>query len=101
MTVDDITRIAVVGAGLMGHGIAQEFAVAGYEVRLHDRSAERVGARDRPDRAQPGRCSSGSAWSSRTRSGRRCHGFGATTCARRGGRERRPRRRGDLSRIWA
>ena len=43
MTVDDITRIAVVGAGLMGHGIAQEFAVAGYEVRLHDRSAEVLG----------------------------------------------------------
>lgn len=43
MTVDDITRIAVVGAGLMGHGIAQEFAVAGYEVRLHDQSADVVG----------------------------------------------------------
>ncbi len=35
-----IERIAVVGAGLMGHGIAQEFALAGYQVRLHDRSNE-------------------------------------------------------------
>jgi len=29
-------RIAVVGAGLMGHGIAQAFAAAGYEVRITD-----------------------------------------------------------------
>jgi 3-hydroxybutyryl-CoA dehydrogenase len=38
MQFDEIRRIAVIGAGLMGHGIAQEFAVAGYEVRLHDTS---------------------------------------------------------------
>ena len=31
-----IEHIAVVGAGLMGHGIAQEFALAGYQVFLHD-----------------------------------------------------------------
>jgi 3-hydroxybutyryl-CoA dehydrogenase len=31
-----IERIAVVGAGLMGHGIAQIFAQAGYPVRLTD-----------------------------------------------------------------
>ena len=43
MKVDEIERIAVVGAGLMGHGIAQEFAVAGYDVRLYDRSAEVLG----------------------------------------------------------
>jgi 3-hydroxyacyl-CoA dehydrogenase len=43
MTVVDMTRITVVGAGLMGHGIAQEFAVAGYEVQLHDQSAEVLG----------------------------------------------------------
>jgi 3-hydroxybutyryl-CoA dehydrogenase len=36
MTSEQIQRIAVVGAGLMGHGIAQEFALAGYRVRLHD-----------------------------------------------------------------
>jgi 3-hydroxybutyryl-CoA dehydrogenase len=34
--VDDISRLAIVGAGLMGHGIAQEFALAGYEVHIHD-----------------------------------------------------------------
>ncbi len=33
-TIEDIARIAVIGAGLMGHGIALEFAVAVYEVRL-------------------------------------------------------------------
>ena len=37
MNADEIRRIAVVGAGLMGHGIAQEFALAGYEVRLVSR----------------------------------------------------------------
>jgi 3-hydroxybutyryl-CoA dehydrogenase len=36
MNVEEIRRIAVIGAGLMGHGIAQEFALAGYDVRLHD-----------------------------------------------------------------
>jgi len=36
MNVDEIRTIAVIGAGLMGHGIAQEFAVAGYDVRLYD-----------------------------------------------------------------
>ncbi len=38
MNVDDIKRIAVVGAGQMGHGIAQVFALAGYEVYLNSRS---------------------------------------------------------------
>jgi 3-hydroxyacyl-CoA dehydrogenase len=38
MTDSHIDRIAVVGAGLMGHGIAQDFALAGYQVRLHDQS---------------------------------------------------------------
>ena len=32
MTTDGIAQIAVIGAGLMGHGIAQEFASAGYHV---------------------------------------------------------------------
>jgi len=36
MKVDEIRNIGVIGAGLMGHGIAQEFALAGYDVRLHD-----------------------------------------------------------------
>jgi 3-hydroxybutyryl-CoA dehydrogenase len=29
-------RIAVIGAGLMGHGIAQVFALAGHEVSIQD-----------------------------------------------------------------
>ena len=33
-------RIAVVGAGLMGHGIAQVFAAAGHSVAITDESAE-------------------------------------------------------------
>lgn len=36
MRLEDIQTIAVIGAGLMGHGIAQEFAFAGYNVYLHD-----------------------------------------------------------------
>ncbi|MDH3604156.1 MAG: 3-hydroxyacyl-CoA dehydrogenase family protein [Candidatus Tectomicrobia bacterium] len=42
MNIDDIRRIGVVGAGLMGHGIAQEFALAGYDVRLHDLSEDKL-----------------------------------------------------------
>ncbi len=42
MQIDDVRRIAVIGAGLMGHGIAQEFAVAGYDVRLQDMSDEHL-----------------------------------------------------------
>ena len=34
----EIERVAVVGAGLMGHGIAQEWAQAGYRVRCTDAS---------------------------------------------------------------
>src|SRR6202040_1970988 len=36
MTVPPKARIAVIGAGLMGHGIAQVFALAGHEVRIQD-----------------------------------------------------------------
>jgi 3-hydroxybutyryl-CoA dehydrogenase len=35
-------RVAVIGAGTMGHGIAQVAAAAGLEVRLHDVSKERI-----------------------------------------------------------
>jgi 3-hydroxybutyryl-CoA dehydrogenase len=38
--VTGLTRIAVVGGGLMGHGIAQVFARAGHRVRVQDPSAE-------------------------------------------------------------
>jgi len=30
------SRVSVIGAGLMGHGIAQTFAVAGHRVRIYD-----------------------------------------------------------------
>jgi len=36
MKLKDIKKVAVVGAGVMGVGIAQNFAQAGFEVSLHD-----------------------------------------------------------------
>jgi len=39
-----VERIAVVGAGVMGAGIAQVLAIAGYEVHLSDVSADAIGA---------------------------------------------------------
>ena len=39
---ETIKKIAVIGAGLMGHGIAQEFSTAGYEVALNDVSNQRL-----------------------------------------------------------
>jgi enoyl-CoA hydratase/3-hydroxyacyl-CoA dehydrogenase len=36
MTVEDIETITVLGAGTMGHGIAEVAALAGYDVRLRD-----------------------------------------------------------------
>ena len=44
MDVDQIERIGVVGAGLMGHGIALQFALGGYDVRLNDVSETRLDA---------------------------------------------------------
>jgi 3-hydroxybutyryl-CoA dehydrogenase len=44
MTVDDIRKVCVVGAGTMGAQIAQQVALAGYPVRLYSRSAERLDA---------------------------------------------------------
>ncbi len=38
MDAEAIRRVAVIGAGVMGHGIAQEFAMAGYDVRLQSRN---------------------------------------------------------------
>src|SRR5215210_9524509 len=37
MNASDMQRIAVVGAGLMGHGIALELAAHGFTVHLQDR----------------------------------------------------------------
>ena len=42
MATEGIKKIAVIGAGLMGHGIAQEFASAGYHVHLHDVTNEQL-----------------------------------------------------------
>jgi len=36
MEVDDIKKVGIVGAGLMGHGIAQTFALCGYNVTIFD-----------------------------------------------------------------
>lgn len=36
MSVENIRKIAVIGAGTMGHGIAEVAAIAGYEVWMHD-----------------------------------------------------------------
>ena len=40
MPRDSLRRVAVIGAGTMGHGIAQVAAMAGYETRLTDTSAD-------------------------------------------------------------
>ena len=40
MIMANINNIAVVGAGLMGHGIAQIFLACGYRVKLHDPNTE-------------------------------------------------------------
>ena len=40
LNIDDIQEVAVIGAGLMGHGIALELARGGYQVRLNDVSEE-------------------------------------------------------------
>lgn len=37
MKADDIKKVAVIGAGTMGHGIAQTFALAGYQVSMNAR----------------------------------------------------------------
>jgi len=38
------TKIAVIGAGLMGHGIAQVFALAGHEVTITDTFSQNLGS---------------------------------------------------------
>ena len=42
MQTPTINKISVIGPGMMGHAIAQEFAVAGYDVILCGRSEERL-----------------------------------------------------------
>ena len=36
MKLEEIRAIAIVGAGIMGHGIAQRYMMAGYPVMLYD-----------------------------------------------------------------
>ncbi|HEX7505017.1 MAG TPA: 3-hydroxyacyl-CoA dehydrogenase NAD-binding domain-containing protein, partial [Syntrophales bacterium] len=36
MKLQEINHVGILGAGLMGHGIAQVFASAGYKVNLYD-----------------------------------------------------------------
>ena len=38
LTMEDIKKVAVIGAGTMGHGIAQAFAYAGYQVNMMSRT---------------------------------------------------------------
>ena len=45
-------RIAVIGAGLMGHGIAQVFALAGHDVTIYDSIAAEPRQRQDPHRRQ-------------------------------------------------
>lgn len=40
LKMEDIKKVAVIGAGTMGHGIAQAFAYAGYEVNMMSRTQE-------------------------------------------------------------
>ena len=40
MKLNDIKKIANIGAGTMGHAIALQFAMKGYEVNLYDHSSE-------------------------------------------------------------
>ena len=42
MALSDIERVAVIGAGSMGHGIAEVSAIAGYDVTLRDIEEELV-----------------------------------------------------------
>ncbi|KRT69945.1 MAG: 3-hydroxyacyl-CoA dehydrogenase, 3-hydroxybutyryl-CoA dehydrogenase [candidate division NC10 bacterium CSP1-5] len=44
MKIEEIKTVAVIGAGVMGSGIAQHLAQAGYEVRLHARHDETLAA---------------------------------------------------------
>ncbi len=36
MEIDEVRRVAVLGAGVMGHGIAEVASLAGYDVKLYD-----------------------------------------------------------------
>ena len=42
MAIAEIKSVGVIGAGQMGTGIAHVWALAGYDVKLNDLSAERI-----------------------------------------------------------
>jgi hypothetical protein len=44
MLLNETTRIGVLGAGLMGHGLAQVFAVKGCDVAIYDRDEKTLSA---------------------------------------------------------
>ena len=44
MRPDSLSRVAVIGAGAMGHGIAQVAAMAGYETRITDQRPDALAA---------------------------------------------------------
>ena len=46
--IEDIRNVGIIGAGLMGHGIAQAFAVNGYRVKIFD--DDRKALKSVPDR---------------------------------------------------
>jgi 3-hydroxybutyryl-CoA dehydrogenase len=56
MRLDDIHAVAIIGTGIMGAGIAQVFAQAGYQVRLqarHEHTLQRAQAQIRANQTQP------------------------------------------------
>ena len=63
----DIRQLTVLGSGTMGLGIAHVSALAGYETRLFDISAEALGARRRRSTATSPRASRAARWRPRTR----------------------------------
>ena len=48
-------KIAVIGAGLMGHGIAQVFALAGHDVTITDSHKPNLDTAKAAHRRQPAR----------------------------------------------
>ncbi len=47
MKLEEVKKIAVIGAGTMGHGIAQIFAQAGYEVNMMARTQKRPRSKEK------------------------------------------------------
>ncbi len=56
-------RIAVIGAGLMGHGIAQVFALAGHDVSIQDSVAANLDSAKARRPTSPKLCARPITWS--------------------------------------